>query len=184
MLPPIAKLTPEQATYHFLSGYTAKVAGTERGVSELKATFSTCFGEPFMMRHPSVYAELLGERICRYDVNCWLVNTGITGGPYGMGHRMRLPHTRAMVNAALDGRLATVETHAEPVFGLAIPRHVEGVPDCVLRPRATWDNPQAYDQQARALAQMLTDNFAKYASTVSEAMRAAGPRVAATTDSP
>lgn len=177
VLPPIAKLTPEQAMYHFLSGYTAKVAGTERGVSEPKATFSTCFGEPFMVRHPSVYAELLGERIRRHDVDCWLVNTGITGGPYGTGHRMPLPHTRTMVNAALDGTLATAEMRTEPVFGLAIPCHIDDVPDAVLRPRSTWDDPDAYDRQARALAQMFADNFEPYTSSVSDEVMAAGPRL-------
>jgi phosphoenolpyruvate carboxykinase (ATP) len=160
-----------------LSGYTAKVAGTERGVSEPKATFSTCFGEPFMVRHPSVYAELLGERIRRHDVDCWLVNTGITGGPYGTGHRMPLSHTRTMVNAALDGTLATVEMRMEPVFGLAIPRHIDDVPDAVLQPRSTWDDPDAYDRQARALARMFADNFEPYTSSVSDHVVAAGPRL-------
>ncbi len=183
VLPPIAKLTPEQAMYHFLSGYTAKVAGTECGVSEPKATFSACFGEPFMVRHPSVYAELLGARIRRHDVDCWLVNTGITGGPYGTGHRMPLSHTRTMVHAALDGTLAKVDMHTEPVFGLAIPRHIEGVPDAILQPRATWDDPEAYDRQARALARMFADNFEPYAASVSDAVHAAGPRLEASAES-
>ena len=183
VLPPIAKLAPEQAMYHFLSGYTAKVAGTERGVSEPKATFSTCFGEPFMVRHPSVYAELLGARIRQHDVDCWLVNTGITGGPYGTGHRMPLAHTRTMVRAALDGTLSAAKTCTEPVFGLAIPRHVEGVPDDVLQPRTTWDDPEAYDRQARALAHMFTENFEPYSAAVSDAVRAAGPRAEALADS-
>jgi phosphoenolpyruvate carboxykinase (ATP) len=175
VLPPVSRLTPEQAMYHFLSGYTAKVAGTERGVSRPKATFSTCFGEPFMVRHPAVYAELLGDRIRRHGADCWLVNTGITGGPYGTGHRIDLAHTRAMVDAILDGSLDAVSTDRDPVFGVAVPSSVPGVPGDVLHPRSTWDDPAAYDAQAEELAAMFADNFEAYADEVSEAVRAAGP---------
>jgi phosphoenolpyruvate carboxykinase (ATP) len=179
VLPPVSELTPEQAMYHFLSGYTAKVAGTERGVSEPRATFSTCFGEPFMMRHPSVYADLLGRKMRRHDADCWLINTGLTGGPYGTGHRIELDHTRAMVNAVLDDTLAPVDRTEHPVFGLSVPRTVPNVPSTILRPRQTWDDVDAYDEQARTLAQMFADNFAKYRDDVSDAIRAAGPRLEA-----
>jgi phosphoenolpyruvate carboxykinase (ATP) len=175
VLPPISQLTPEQAMYHFLSGYTAKVAGTERGVSKPKATFSTCFGAPFMVRHPAVYAEMLGDKIREHDADVWLVNTGLTGGPYGTGHRIDLPHTRAMVDAALSGALDDVGTSRHSVFGLAIPESVPGVPSDVLRPRKTWDDPTAYDEQARDLADMFVDNFEQYESEVSDAVLAAGP---------
>ena len=177
VLPPISKLTPEQAMYHFLSGYTAKVAGTERGVSEPKATFSTCFGEPFMVRHPAEYARMLRDKMREHGSNCWLINTGITGGPYGTGHRIDLKYTRKMVNAALSGRLAQVDTDAEPVFGLAIPAAVEGVPTEVLHPRNTWENSDDYDAQARKLAQMFIDNFEKYEGAVSDRTLAAGPKL-------
>jgi len=175
VLPPVSELTPAQAMYHFLSGYTAKVAGTEAGVSEPKATFSTCFGEPFMVRDPSVYANLLGQKIRRHDTDCWLVNTGMTGGPYGVGHRIELDHTRAMVDAILDGTLADVPRTRDPVFGLSIPNRVPGVPDTVLAPRHTWDDPQAYDRHARELARNFADNFATYAGEVTDEVRAAGP---------
>src|SRR6058998_1236442 len=149
VMPPIAKLTPEQAMYHFLSGYTAKVAGTERGVTEPKETFSACFGAPFLPLHPQVYAEMLGARIAQHGVQCWLVNTGWTGGAFGTGQRMRLSYTRAMVRAALSGGLDRVPVRREPVFGLEVPQHVPGgVPDDVLDPRGTWTNPSAYDAQA------------------------------------
>jgi phosphoenolpyruvate carboxykinase (ATP) len=177
VLPPISKLTPEQAMYHFLSGYTAKVAGTERGVSEPKATFSTCFGEPFMVRHPAEYARMLRDKMREHGSNCWLINTGITGGPYGTGHRIDLKYTRKMVNAALSGRLAQVDTDAEPVFGLAIPATVEGVPTEVLHPRNTWESGDDYDAQARKLAQMFVDNFEKYEGAVSDRTLAAGPKL-------
>ncbi|MDX1419663.1 MAG: phosphoenolpyruvate carboxykinase (ATP) [Rubricoccaceae bacterium] len=180
ILPPIAKLTPEQAMYHFLSGYTAKVAGTERGVTEPKATFSACFGEPFMVRPPSVYAEMLGEKIRQHGAQVFLVNTGWTGGPYGTGQRMKLAHTRRMVNAALDGELDGVETTTDPIFGLAIPTHVEGVPDEVLNPRTTWADKEAYDRKARELAGMFARNFEKYAANVPAAVLDAGPTAAQT----
>ncbi|MEF8815258.1 MAG: phosphoenolpyruvate carboxykinase (ATP) [Salinibacter sp.] len=175
VLPPVSELSPAQAMYHFLSGYTAKVAGTEAGVSEPKATFSTCFGEPFMVRSPAVYAELLGEKIHRHDADCWLVNTGLTGGPYGEGHRIELTHTRAMVDAILDDRLADVPRSRDPVFGLSIPDRVPGVPSTLLTPRQTWDDPAAYDRHARTLVEAFADNFETYAGRVSETVRTAGP---------
>ncbi len=172
VLPPISRLSPEQAMYHFLSGYTAKVAGTERGVNEPVATFSTCFGAPFMVHHPTVYAKLLGERIAQHHVSCWLVNTGWSGGGYGVGKRMSIQHTRAMVNAALDGSLANVEYDVEPFFGLAIPRSVPGVPDGVLNPRNAWSDAAAYDVQATKLAELFAKNFERFAAQVSPAVRA------------
>lgn len=175
VLPPISKLTREQAMYHFLSGYTAKVAGTERGVTEPKATFSTCFGAPFLPLPASKYARMLGEKIVRHNAQCWLVNTGWTGGPYGVGSRMKLAYTRAMVDAAISGKLDGVETRQDPIFGLHVPVSVPGVPDEVLMPRQTWADPAAYDEQAKKLAAMFRENFEKFAADVSEAVRAAGP---------
>ena len=175
VLPPISKLTPDQAMYHFLSGYTAKVAGTERGVTEPRATFSACFGEPFMVLHPTRYAEMLGERIEKTGARVFLVNTGWTGGAYGTGERMKLAWTRRMVNAALAGELDDVETVTEPVFGLAVPTSIEGVPDSVLQPRKTWDDSDAYDSKAAQLAEMFTSNFEKYQEQASDAIRNAGP---------
>lgn len=177
VLPPIAKLTPDQAMYHFLSGYTAKVAGTERGVTEPTATFSACFGAPFMALSPAVYAKLLGERIETHGSDVWLVNTGWTGGPYGTGERMPLKYTRAMIAAALDGTLAGVETRTDPTFGIEVPVSCPGVPDEVLDPRATWDDPAAYDAQAKKLAGMFAKNFAQFGDDVPEAIRKAGPRI-------
>ncbi|MBW3534478.1 MAG: phosphoenolpyruvate carboxykinase (ATP) [Gemmatimonadetes bacterium] len=176
VMPPIARLTPEQAMYHFLSGYTAKVAGTERGVTEPKAAFSACFGAPFLPRHPSVYAEMLGEKLREHGARVWLVNTGWTGGAYGEGSRMRLEYTRAMVRAALAGELDDVETVEDPVFGLHIPEHVPGVPDDILVPRNTWKDSAKYDEQAKKLAGMFGENFVKYASEVPAEVAAAGPR--------
>jgi phosphoenolpyruvate carboxykinase (ATP) len=176
VLPPISRLTPAQAMYHFLSGYTAKVAGTERGVNEPKATFSTCFGAPFLPRHPSVYSRMLGERLERHGAHVWLINTGWTGGPYGTGSRIQLGYTRRMVAAVLAGELDGVETTADPFFGLAVPRRVEGVPDGVLRQRETWKHPSDYDAKAGQLAEMFADNFEKYEDQVSEEVKAAGPR--------
>jgi phosphoenolpyruvate carboxykinase (ATP) len=158
VLPPIAKLTPQQAMYHFLSGYTAKVAGTERGVTEPKATFSACFGAPFMTRKPSVYAELLGQRISKHKVNVWLVNTGWTGGPYGTGQK--------------------IETREHPIFGIHVPRSCPGVPSEVLDPRGTWPSGEAYDAQARKLAGMFDQNFEKFSKDVAEEVRAAAPTTA------
>jgi phosphoenolpyruvate carboxykinase (ATP) len=177
IMPPLARLTPEQAMYHFLSGYTAKVAGTERGVTEPQATFSACFGAPFMVRPPSVYAEMLGAKLREHGSRVWLVNTGWTGGAYGTGSRMKLKYTRAMVRAALAGELDGVATEADPVFGLAIPTSVPGVPDEVLRPRDTWADSTEYDRQAEKLAGMFRENFEKFAAGVSEEVRQAGPKL-------
>src|SRR5881296_28260 len=177
VMPPIARLSPAQAMYHFLSGYTAKVAGTERGVTEPKATFSTCFGAPFLPLNANVYASLLGEKIARHGVQCWLVNTGWTGGPYGAGggQRIRLALTRAMVRAALAGTLDRVPTAPEPVFRLEVPLQVPGVPAEVLLPRGTWREPAAYDAQAARLAQMFGHNFEQFRDQVHAAVRDAGP---------
>ena len=177
VLPPISRLTRDQAMYHFISGYTAKLAGTEVGVKEPGATFSLCFGAPFMPRHPAVYAQMLGERLDRHDVPVWLVNTGWTGGPYGVGHRMNIQETRNMVRAALDGALDGVETVTDPIFGVQVPLHVPGVPDAVLQPRGTWADPAAYDEQARKLAAMFVDNFRRFEDSVGPEIVAAGPRV-------
>jgi len=179
VLPPISRLSEAQAMYHFLSGYTAKVAGTERGVTEPKATFSACFGAPFMPLHPGVYAELLGEQIRRHGAKVWLVNTGWTGGPHGVGHRIKLAYTRRMVRAALAGELDDVATSEDPVFGLAVPESVDGVPDELLRPRATWKDPEAYDAKAQALAEMFARNFEQFADGVDDEVKAAGPRAGA-----
>jgi phosphoenolpyruvate carboxykinase (ATP) len=176
VLPPIAKLTPEQAMYHFLSGYTAKLAGTERGVTEPKAAFSACFGAPFLPRHPGVYAGMLGDKLREGGVSVWLVNTGWTGGPFGTGRRMSLRHTRVMVKAALAGTLADTPTVADPVFGLHVPTEVPEVPKEVLEPRGTWADPDAYDAQAAKLADMFRKNFERFSAQVPEEVRAAGPR--------
>jgi len=175
VMPPIARLDPAQAMYHFLSGYTAKVAGTERGVTEPKETFSACFGAPFLPRHPNVYATMLGEKIGRHGVQCWLVNTGWTGGPFGTGSRMKLPLTRAMVRAALAGQLDRTPTVREPAFGLAVPTDVPGVPADVLLPRRTWADPAGYDAQAARLADSFRKNFEQFESSVHGAVREAGP---------
>ena len=175
VLPPIAKLTPEQAMYYFLSGYTAKLAGTERGVTEPQATFSACFGEVFMVWDPNVYAEMLAEKIAKHGAQTWLVNTGWSGGPYGVGKRMKLAYTRAMVRAAVAGKLDAVPTQAEPVFGLAVPAAVPGVPSEVLMPRATWPDPAAYDKQAAELAARFRENFKRFEGKASAAVRNAGP---------
>lgn len=177
VLPPISKLTPEQAMYHFISGYTAKVAGTERGVTEPQATFSACFGSPFMPLHPTVYAELLADKIRQHGANVWLVNTGWTGGMYGVGSRMKLAHTRKMLSEALAGNLDDVEYYQEPVFGLNIPSAVDGVPDDVLIPRNTWSDKQAYDQKAAKLADMFEANFEKFADHASSEIMEAGPKL-------
>ncbi len=179
VLPPISKLTADQAMYHFLSGYTAKVAGTEKGLGkEPQATFSTCFGAPFMPRHPSVYAELLGRKIAETGANCWLVNTGWTGGAYGTGHRMPIGHTRALLNAALDGTLADVPVDTDPNFGLLVPQHCPGVPDDVLSPRNTWADKTAYDDKARDLAGRFNDNFVQFEEHVTQDIKAAAPHAA------
>jgi len=166
VLPPISRLTPDQAMYHFLSGYTAKVAGTEIGVTEPEATFSTCFGGPFMPRHPSVYGNLLKERIASGGVTCWLVNTGWTGGKYGEGSRMPIKATRALLNAALDGSLNEAEFRTDPNFGFEVPVNVRGVDDSILDPRSTWADPDAYDAMAQKLVKLFADNFEQYADHV------------------
>ncbi|MFH0765873.1 MAG: phosphoenolpyruvate carboxykinase (ATP) [Calditrichota bacterium] len=175
VLPPISKLTSEQAMYHFISGYTAKLAGTERGVTEPKATFSACFGAPFMTLAPSVYAELLGRRLRQYDSRVWLVNTGWTGGPYGKGRRMEIKYTRAMLNAALDGLLEQSPTHREAYFGLDVPTEVPGVPAEVLNPQTTWPDADEYNRKARELAELFRRNFEAYKSSVSTEVAEAGP---------
>lgn len=176
VLPPVARLTPEQAMYHFLSGYTAKIAGTERGVTEPEATFSTCFGAPFMVLHPGTYADLLGKKLTEHKANCWLVNTGWSGGPYGEGQRMKIKYTRAMIRAILNGSLAEVETKPDPVFGVGVPVSCPEVPAEVLTPRHTWKDPEAYDRKAKELAERFNKNFKKYEDGVSEAVRAVAPK--------
>ena len=178
VMPPIAKLTPDQAMYHFLSGYTARVAGTEIGVVEPDATFSTCFGAPFMPRHPSVYGNLLKERIAAGGVDCWLVNTGWTGGKYGVGHRMPIKVTRALLNAALDGSLNAAEFRTDPNFGFKVPVSVPGVDPQILDPRATWVDKGEYDATAAKLVDQFVDNFAQFAEHVDEGVRQAAPKVA------
>ncbi|WP_299647311.1 phosphoenolpyruvate carboxykinase [Sphingomonas bacterium] len=177
VMPPIAKLTPDQAMYHFLSGYTARVAGTEIGVVEPDATFSTCFGAPFMPRHPSVYGNLLKERIAAGGVACWLVNTGWTGGKYGVGHRMPIKVTRALLNAALDGSLNDAAFRTDPNFGFQVPVNVAGVDSLILNPRATWTDKAAYDTTAAQLVDRFIENFTQFESQVDEGVRRAAPRV-------
>jgi len=178
ILPPIARLTPEQAMYHFLSGYTARVAGTEIGVTEPDATFSTCFGAPFMPRHPSVYGNLLKERIAHGGVDCWLVNTGWTGGIYGTGQRMPIKVTRALLNAALDGTLNDAEFRVDPNFGFQVPVSVPGVEPRILNPRETWADKDAYDAKAKALVGMFVANFAQFADHVDAGVRESAPKAA------
>lgn len=179
ILPPIARLTPDQAMYHFLSGYTAKVAGTEIGVTEPEATFSTCFGAPFMPRHPSVYGNLLKERIAKGGVDCWLVNTGWTGGKYGVGSRMPIKATRALLNAALDGSLKTVAFRRDPWFGFEVPVSVPGVETRILNPRDTWAEKADYDATAARLVKLFNDNFERFAAHVDAGVLAAAPTAAA-----
>ena len=178
VLPPIARLTPEQAMYHFLSGYTARVAGTEIGVTEPSATFSTCFGAPFMPRHPSIYGNLLKERINKGGVTCWLVNTGWTGGKYGVGNRMPIKVTRALLNSALDGSLNSAEFRTDATFGFEVPVAVPGVDSQILDPRATWPDKAAYDATAAKLAQEFVDNFAQFADHVDASVLATAPKLA------
>jgi phosphoenolpyruvate carboxykinase (ATP) len=175
VLPPIARLTPEQALYYFLSGYTAKVAGTERGVTEPQATFSACFGAVFLVWHPTKYAEMLGELLRAHKASVWLINTGWSGGPYGTGNRIKLAYTRAIVRAAISGKLEHANFRTDSLFGLSSPTTVPEVPSEVLDPRMTWPDPDAYDAQAARLAGMFRDNFRKFA-TASEAIRNAGPK--------
>ncbi len=178
VLPPIARLTPDQAMYHFLSGYTAKVAGTEIGVTEPEATFSTCFGAPFMPRHPSVYGNLLKKRIAEGGAQCWLVNTGWTGGKYGTGNRMPIKATRALLNAALDGSLNEVEFRKDPNFGFEVPIAVPGVDSQILDPRSTWADKDEYDRTAHKLVQLFVDNFEPFAAHVDQGVRDAAPAAA------
>ena len=176
ILPPIARLSPSQAMYHFLSGYTAKVAGTEKGLgSEPQATFSTCFGAPFMPRHPSVYGNLLRELIAKHKVDCWLVNTGWTGGKFGTGRRMPIKATRALLDAALSGALKSQPMRTDPVFGFQVPTSLPGVDPAILNPRETWNDKAAYDTQASALVEMFNKNFEKFSVHVDADVKAAAP---------
>jgi phosphoenolpyruvate carboxykinase (ATP) len=175
VLPPVSRLTSEQAMYHFLSGYTAKVAGAERGVTDPEPDFSACFGAPFLPLDPVRYADLLGEKTREHDTRVWLVNTGWSGGTFGVGHRMELKHTRAMVRSILDGSLADVATREDPVFGVLVPERCPGVPPEILQPRSTWDDEDAYDEQARKLAGMFAENFERFRGRVPEEVEAAGP---------
>jgi phosphoenolpyruvate carboxykinase (ATP) len=177
ILPPVARLTREQALYFFLSGFTAKLAGTEIGVSEPQPTFSACFGAPFLPQPPAVYARMLGEKLDRHGSAVWLVNTGWTGGPFGEGTRMPIQATRTILRAALAGELDGVETRTDEVFGLAVPVRVPGVEQRLLDPRSTWRNPSAYDEKARELARLFADNFARRFADVDETIHSAGPRV-------
>lgn len=176
VLPPISRLTPGQAMYQFISGYTAKVAGTEAGITEPKPTFSACFGAPFLPLHPGAYADMLGKKMQENQVNVWLVNTGWTGGPYGTGNRMKLSYTRAMITAALEGKLNDVEYHTDPVFGMAVPASCPHVPGNILQPRETWADKKAYDEKAAYLAGLFNKNFEKYKDGLSEEILAAAPR--------
>lgn len=176
VLPPISKLTPGQAMYQFISGYTAKVAGTEAGVTEPKPTFSACFGAPFLPLHPGQYAEMLGKKMQEHKVNVWMINTGWTGGPFGTGSRMKLKFTRAMITAALEGKLDNINFEKHPVFGMEVPASCPDVPTEVLNPRNTWEDKSAYDEKAKYLAGLFVRNFEKYASGVSAEILAAAPK--------
>ncbi|MBU8933786.1 MAG: phosphoenolpyruvate carboxykinase (ATP) [candidate division Zixibacteria bacterium] len=176
VMPPIAELSPEQAMYHFISGYTSKVSGTEIDLGkEPEITFSACFGAPFMVHHPFYYAELLKNKMLKHDVKCWLVNTGWTGGPYGIGKRMSIHHTRALLNAALEGKLPDSDFRTDPVFGFRVPRHCENVPDKVLNPIETWEDPNAYREKYQQLAALFIENFKKFASGCTPDVVQAGP---------
>ncbi len=178
VMPPIARLTPDQALYHFISGYTAKVGGTEIGLGEEpEITFSACFGGPFMVHHPSFYADLLKRKILRYGVNCWLINTGWVGGAYGVGKRISIRYTRAMLNAALEGKLADVETFTDPIFGFQVPKTCPGVPDNVLDPALAWPSREAYIKRYRSLASRFIDNFKRFEEGAPAEVRAAGPKI-------
>jgi len=176
VLPPIARLTPDGAMYHFLSGYTARVAGTEKGVTEPKAAFSTCFGAPFLPLNPNVYAKMLGEKIATHGARVWLINTGWTGGPYGVGSRMKIAYTRAMITAALTGQLDRVAYKKHAEFNLDVPATCPGVPDGVLDPRSTWPDAAKYDEQAAKLAKMFADNFKSFENDVAPSVKDAGPK--------
>jgi phosphoenolpyruvate carboxykinase (ATP) len=177
VLPPISKLNPGQAMYQFISGYTAKVAGTEAGVTEPQATFSACFGQVFLPLHPTTYAKMLGEKLnANPNIHVWLINTGWSGGPYGVGNRMKLDYTRAMITAALEGKLDTVSYTQHPVFGIGMPDACPNVPAELLHPRNTWSSGEAYDAQCDKLANLFNDNFAKFADGASEEIKAAAPK--------
>ena len=175
MLPPISRLTPAQAMYQFISGYTAKVAGTEAGVTDPVSTFSACFGAPFLPLHPGKYAAMLGEKLKKHKVNVWLVNTGWTGGPYGVGTRVNLGYTRAMIRAAITGQLKNIPYDRHPVFGVEIPTACPGVPSGILYTRDTWSDKDAYDEQALMLAKKFIKNFEKYEAGTDAEIRAAAP---------
>lgn len=177
ILPPVSKLTPGQAMYQFMSGYTAKVAGTEEGVKEPKPAFSACFGAPFLPLHPAKYAEMFGEKMKKHDVHVWMINTGWSGGPYGVGNRMKLSYTRAMITAALEGKLDGVNYEAHPIFGMLIPESCPGVPSEVLNPRNTWDDKEDYDEKAKDLAQQFIKNFEKFADHANEEILASAPKI-------
>ncbi len=178
VMPPIARLTPDQALYHFISGYTAKVGGTEIGLGEEpEITFSACFGGPFMVHHPAYYADILKRKILRYGANCWLLNTGWVGGAYGVGKRISIAYTRALLNSALNGDLLDVETFTDPVFGFQVPRHCPGVPDSVLDPATSWVNREAYMKRYRALASRFIDNFKRFEEGASPEVRESGPKI-------
>jgi phosphoenolpyruvate carboxykinase (ATP) len=179
VLPPVSKLTPGQAMFHFISGYTAKVAGTEAGITEPQTTFSSCFGAPFLPLHPTKYAEMLGKKMQENKVNIWLINTGWTGGPYGVGSRMKLSYTRAMITAALEGKLSDVTFEPHAVFGVLVPTTCPNVPDEVLNPRNTWADKAAYDAKANELAEAFNKNFDRFAAHASEEILAARPKVVA-----
>ncbi|HLV80965.1 MAG TPA: phosphoenolpyruvate carboxykinase (ATP), partial [Chthonomonadaceae bacterium] len=178
VLPPISRLSLAQARFHFLSGYTAKIAGTERGLgSEPQATFSACFGQPFLPLPPTVYSKMLGQKLARHNATVWLVNTGWSGGPFGVGQRIAIAHTRAMVEAALEGKLDDVPSRTDPLFGLRVPEQVPGVPAEILTPRDTWADKAAYDRQARELARLFVENFEKYRADASPEVAAAAPKI-------
>ena len=177
ILPPISRLSPGQAMYQFISGYTAKIAGTEAGIVEPKSTFSACFGAPFMPLHPGIYAEMLGKKIRENRVRVWLINTGWIGGPYGVGKRIDLSLTRAMIEAALNGSLLEVDYETHPIFGISIPKECPNIPPNMLNPRNTWANPGEYDEKAKILARQFIGNFEKYKSGVSEEILAASPKI-------
>jgi phosphoenolpyruvate carboxykinase (ATP) len=176
ILPPIARLSCDQALFFFLSGYTSKLAGTELGVTEPQPTFSTCFGAPFWPQRPTVYAGLLGEKLDEHGAGVWLINTGWTGGPFGEGHRMPIQATRALLAAVLSGELGEVEFRTDPVFGFQVPLHAPGVDESLLDPRSTWSDPEAYDRKARELARMFADNFAEKHADAPAEVAAAAPK--------
>jgi phosphoenolpyruvate carboxykinase (ATP) len=177
-MPPIARLTTPQALYHFISGYTSKIAGTEVGLgTEPEITFSACFGAPFMVHHPSFYADLLRRKIERYEVNCWLINTGWVGGPYGIGKRISIKHTRALLSAVLDGKLLDVDYYTDPIFGFAVPKNCPDVPEGVLYPAEAWHNQDDYWKKYRQLAARYIDNFKKFVDDCPPDVAAAGPNL-------